>query len=154
MARLFTKKLIIFVAAFLIVLAVLEVDRAQAVPIPDLAGDIKPFMQMTKPTMVAIKKGCKAAATNVKAAVQNMGAACQQMANAGAKIAGDATVGCGKTMADAPKRFYQLIKQLEKKGMTATVLKLIFGPPEKEKKTKKEKKKAKGHGSGSGSDSD
>ncbi|TKR76667.1 hypothetical protein L596_017776 [Steinernema carpocapsae] len=113
-----------FFAAVLVGLVVLQIHA-------DLAADLKPIMQVCKPTCVAIKKGCKAAATNVKAAVQNAGAACQQITNGGAKIAGVATVGAGKTVADAPEQFYEWIKQLEKKGPVATVLKNIFGPPPK-----------------------
>ncbi|OOQ84045.1 hypothetical protein PEBR_32001 [Penicillium brasilianum] len=101
----------------------------------DLAADLKPIMGLVRPGDTAVKKGCKAAATNVKAAVQNCGAACQQCGNGCAKIAGDVTVACGKTVADAPKRVYELVKQLEKKGATATILKLLFGSPEKTKAT-------------------
>ncbi|TKR76666.1 hypothetical protein L596_017775 [Steinernema carpocapsae] len=124
-----------FFAAVLVGLVVLQIHA-------DLAADLKPIMQMAKPTCVAIKKGSKAAATNVKAAVQNVGAAAQQCGNAGAKICSDATVGAGKTVADAPKRAYQLIKQLEKKGPIATVLKILFGPPPKSKKGGKKGRKA------------
>ncbi|TKR76654.1 hypothetical protein L596_017764 [Steinernema carpocapsae] len=124
-----------FFAALFVGLVVLQIHA-------DLAADLKPIMQVCKPTCVAIKKGSKAAATNVKAAVQNAGAAAQQVGNAGAKIVADATVGCGKTIADSPKRCYQLIKQLEKKGPIATVLKILFGPPPKDKKKGKGIRKA------------
>ncbi|TKR76752.1 hypothetical protein L596_017849 [Steinernema carpocapsae] len=120
----------LFIAALFVGLVVLQIHA-------DLAGDIKPIVQMAKPTLEAINEGSKAAATNVKAAVQNVGAAAQQCGNGVAKIAGAATVGAGKTCAKAPMAVYQLIKQLEKKGMSATILKIIFGPPEKKKRDKK-----------------
>lgn len=101
----------------------------------DLAADIKPFMSLVRPGDTAVSNGCKAAATTVKVAVKNCGAAAQQCANALAKIGGDATVACGKTVADSPKRVYELVKQLEKKGATATILKIIFGSAEKTKAT-------------------
>ncbi|TKR76749.1 hypothetical protein L596_017846 [Steinernema carpocapsae] len=124
-----------FFAAVLVGLVVLQIHA-------DLAADLKPIMQVCKPTCVAIKKGCKAAATNVKAAVQNVGAAAQQCGNGCAKVAGAATVGVGKTVADVPERANQLIKQLEKKGPIATVSKILFGPPPKSKKGGKEGGKA------------
>jgi hypothetical protein len=84
------------------------------------ARNIKPSLEMAKSRFVAIKKGTKIAANNVKAACQNAGNATNDcllaIVNGEAEVAGDTTVGAGKTVADAPKSFINLLNSLKRKA--------------------------------------